>query len=255
MSRPPFHTCPILNGAPHGFFGRLGGVSKGEYESLNCGPGSGDLADHVQTNRDLCQKALQAHHLQSVYQFHSAQAVFISKYIETPPKADAMVTDQTGLALGILTADCMPVLFYDPVAHLIGAAHAGWRGLLAGILEATLSLMITKGAAPENIRAVIGPCLRNPNFETGADMRDLFLDSNPDTDQYFTPMAKPGKWLFDPVQNARHRFTAGGLRTENIGDIPECTLALPDKYFSYRYSKKTNLKDYGRNLSAIVLPD
>ncbi|GGD04306.1 peptidoglycan editing factor PgeF [Aquisalinus flavus] len=249
---PPFLTSATIS-VRHGFFGRAGGVSAGLYEGLNCGPGSADAAANVSENRRRCCDALSADALVTGYQIHSADAAFIETTGQPQPKADALVTRTPGLALGILTADCIPVLFHDPRAGVIGAAHAGWRGALGGVLEACIGMMQQHGATPENIHAAIGPCLRPPHFQVGDDLVSAFIGKYPVSIRFFTPEASDGKYQCDLTGFAMWRLGELGLGEENISDTGQNTLADPAKYFSYRHSRQASHKDYGRNLSAIVL--
>ena len=249
---PPFLTSPSLK-ARHGFFGRAGGVSEGIYESLNCGPGSDDTAGNVSENRRRCTAALEADALYTAYQVHSADAVFVDRPDQPQPRADALVTTTPALALGILTADCIPVLFHDPQAGVIGAAHAGWRGALGGILEACVSLMQQHGAQPAAIRAAIGPCLRPPHFQVGEDLVSAFTAKYPVSTRFFTPEQADGKYQCDLTAFATWRLCEQGLRPEHIVDTGKNTLADPAHYFSYRHAGQAGHRDYGRNLSAIVL--
>ncbi len=239
----------------HGFFGRAGGVSTGPYESLNCGQGSKDDPVAVASNRELCQKALSTQHLATLYQVHSAEAVYTTTPFTERPKADALVTDQPGLAIGILTADCIPVLFHDPVTDIVGAAHAGWRGALAGVLENCIALMSDHGARPTDIRASFGPCLRQDNFEVGLDLVEAFVCNQAECDIFFKPGLSPEKRQFDLVAFAKWRLSQSGLLLQNIDDVQVCTLGAPNDYYSYRFAKNSGLADYGRNLSAICLGD
>jgi len=168
-----------------------------------------------------------------------------------PVQADALVTNQPGIMLGVLAADCMPFLFADPVAGIIGAAHAGWRGALSGILDQTIRAMTKLGANPMNIHACLGPCLRQPNFEVGFDLVSEFLEKYPQTERFFLPGKNDEKRQLDLASFGFWRLCENGVfHTDDIGI---CTLANPDQYFSYRHSRQVNAPDYGRNLSAIVI--
>ena len=267
---PPFITTRTLHSLGndnfplrHGFFSRLGGTSKGLYNSLNTGPGSSDNPDHIAANRVLCAKALQGTatktpELVSLYQIHSAHVITIDENTapplwrdSTPPKADGMVTRLPGIMLGILTADCMPFLFADADNGVIGAAHAGWRGALDGVLEATIEAMQTLGAEPEAIRFSLGPCLRKENFEVGMDLVDQFLAKYPSAEQFFAPGISPEKRQFDLAAFGFWRLREMGVL--NGEDTKICTLANSDTYFSYRRSRREGAPDYGRNLSAILI--
>src|SRR5438105_1508416 len=187
-------------GVTHGFFGRRGGVSKGIYESLNCGPGSKDLRDHVMENRRRATAALSPDAtLVTLYQVHSAEAVTVAAPWPIPenPKADAMATDRPGIALGILTADCAPILLADPLARIIGAAHAGWNGALAGIVESVLAAMRRLGASPERIRAAIGPCISQKAYEVGPEFQLRFVSADLANARFFLASPRADHWQFD----------------------------------------------------------
>lgn len=254
----PRETAPALGlqGLAHGFFSRAGGVSTGLYATLNTGPGSRDDPSHVAENRARCARALGVApaNLATLYQVHSPDVVFVDGPFDTaegPPRADAMVTERPGIALGVLSADCMPWLFVDPEAKIIAAAHGGWRGTLAGILENTVAAMVEKGAAPDRIRAAVGPCLRQPNFEVGEDLVSAFRERHDGVERFFAPGAAPDKRQFDLAGFASERLRACGV--EAIDDIGLCTLGERSRYFSYRASGQAGESDYGRNLSAIAL--
>lgn len=244
------------SGIRHAFFGRAGGVSSGIYHSLNTGLGSDDVPEHVHENRARCARAIGAapHQLATGYQVHSARAIAIDQpFGSTRPEVDGLVTDRPGLALGILTADCMPWLFFDPEARIIGAAHAGWRGALDGILEATIAVMTDRGASPERIIAGLGPALRQPSFEVGRDLVDAFTRKHAGAEAYFLPDAAPGKFRFDLAGFGAARLRASGIR--HIADTRQDTLSAADEYFSHRDSKRQGHPDGGRNLSLIMLRD
>jgi len=256
MTPPPFLTSPLL-AAPnisHGFFSRTGGVSAGVYASLNAGPGSEDNSDHVKENRRQCAAALgcDAGRLLTNYQIHSSEVVIVdAPWRDAPEKADALATKTRGLALGVLAADCMAWLFSDPEAGVIGAAHAGWRGALAGVLENTVAAMEGLGAERENIRAALGPCLRQPNFEVGLDLVEAFTNKYKASARFFAPGDSPEKRQLDLAGFGAWRLSESGVG--KIGDLEVCTLAAPEKYFSYRASRRREETDYGRNLSAIAI--
>ncbi len=240
-------------GAAHGFFGRAGGVSTGIFSSLNVGLGSSDAPDNVAENRARCRDALGAGQLLTLYQIHSPTAVVVTEPWTGPgPKADGMATRLKNVALGALAADCMPYLFIDAENEVIGAAHAGWRGALAGVLEATVETMVSIGARPDNIVAAVGPCMRQANFEVGHDVLEAFTAKYPDAEQFFAAGAAPEKRQLDLVGFGRQRLAAAGVRPPD--DIAVCTLADSGAYFSYRASRRAGEADYGRNLSAIALP-
>ena len=255
MPAPPHLLSRVLEDkkVAHGFFGRHGGVSSGDYATLNCGPGSRDSADMVAQNRQRCRDTLQAEHLVTLYQTHSATARFIDAPLSDHPEGDALVTNRPGLAIGILTADCMPVLFHDPEAGLIGAAHAGWRGALGGVLESCVRLMTNHDAAPERIRAAIGPCLQQANFEVGFDLIGSFEEKFDSIDRFLVPSKTPDKRQLDLTAFGRWQLEKAGLKPDHIDISPVCTMGAPEDWFSYRHSRKAGLEDYGRNLSAIAL--
>ncbi len=259
---PPFLPSSRLSAArlAHGFFSREGGVSEGIYASLNTGPGSKDAPDHVAQNRARCADVLgvTANRLLTAYQIHSPDVIIVNApFVEERPKVDAMVTAESGLAIGVLTADCMPFLFADPDAGVIGAAHAGWRGALGpkakegGVLEATINAMISLGAAPQRIIGAVGPCLRQPNFEVGLDLVTAFTDKHPEAEQFFAPGRTPEKRQFNLVGFGLSRLHALGV--DQVDDLDVCTLGEKERYFSYRASQRAGHNDYGRNLSAITL--
>lgn len=236
--------------APHGFFTRHGGLSSGVFASLNCGYGSPENPEIITQNRAL----IAAHvgvvpaQLYSVTQTHSANVLTINTpddYIEGT-KADAMVSHGKGIALGVLTADCAPVLLQDAKAGVIGAAHAGWRGAVGGVLEATIEAMRAVGA--RDITAVIGPCISQKNYEVGPEFFETFLNENQKYSRFFAP-APQEKYLFDLPGFALHRVRQAGAEAEWTG---HCTYAAPDKFYSYRYSQHNGLPSYGRLLSVIA---
>lgn len=243
-------THPLLDGVRHGFFTRKGGASSGLYAGLNCGRGSGDMPSIVDVNRGRVEIAMKAP-LATVHQTHSADVVVIQAQDdprETHEKqADALVTARPGIALGILTADCQPVLFADPEAGVIGAAHAGWKGALAGVLEATVTAMRAAGA--ENIRAVIGPCISQRAYEVGWDFMEDFTAEDPDYRRFFAggPNGKP---MFDLPGFGLMRLRAAGVDAAWSG---HCTYADPDRFFSYRRATHEGAADYGRLISAVAL--
>ncbi len=186
------------------------------------------------------------------YQVHSPDVVHVQRpWADNSPKADALVTKTPGLALGVLAADCMPWLFLDPTARVIGAAHAGWRGALAGVLENTVAAMEGLGAEPNRVRAAVGPCLRQQNFEVGLELIDAFVERHADAGQFFAPGVSADKRQLDLVGFGAWRLRAVGVET--VDDVDVCTLGESARYFSYRASARRGDADYGRNLSAIAL--
>jgi hypothetical protein len=238
----------------HGFFGRAGGVSDGIFSTLNCGLGSSDAPEKTRENRARAAAALAspAPALLTLHQVHSGEAVIVEEaWSGQGPKADGMATRRSGLALGVLAADCMPVLFADAEAGVIGAAHAGWRGALAGVLEATIAAMTRLGARPGRIAAALGPCLRPPNFEVGLDLVASFVGKYPQAERFFLPAENPDKRQLDLSAFGRWRCAESGVA--DFEDLKVCTLARGADYFSYRASRRAGEPDYGRNLSAIAL--
>jgi polyphenol oxidase len=253
-------------GIAHGFFGRSGGVSTGIYESLNCGSGSHDDPDAVAQNRRLVAAALipqgERPQLVSLSQIHSATVLTLpawgaprsegdAKNQSTRPEGDAMVTATHGLALGILTADCAPVLLADPKAKVIGAAHAGWKGALGGVLEATLEAMEKLGAQRMRIQCAIGPCISQESYEVGWDFRDRFLELGLKNRRFFVPSDKEGHYRFDLPGYAAHRLTAAGVGA--VAALGVCTYPPENGFFSFRRATHAVEPDYGRQISAIVL--
>lgn len=237
----------------HGFFGREGGVSDGIYASLNCGYGSNDIPKNVKENRRRVAKffGLETGHLLNPYQIHSADAQYIDKpFPKDGPRCDAFVTDKKDLALGILTADCAPILFADTASGVIGAAHAGWQGALHGIIEATLDLMVEKGAKRENIFAAIGPCINQESYEVGPEYRDRFINSAKENAQFFIT-GNDDKFQFDLKSYCAHRLKNAGIT--NIETLPHDTCALEAEFHSNRRRNQKGEPDYGRNIGVIVL--
>jgi YfiH family protein len=242
------------DGVRHGFFTREGGVSGGIYASLNCGYGSDDRAENVTENRARVAGAIDiaADALLTVYQFHSPAVVTVSAtwQPDTAPKADAMVTNRPGVALGILAADCAPVLFADSQAGVIGAAHAGWKGALGGVVEATVAAMQALGADRRRIAAAIGPCIAQASYEVSTEFRERFLAETEAHDHFFAAGARPGHFQFDLPAFVCHRLDMAGVSA--IETIDRDTYA-DETLFSYRRTTHRGEPDYGRNLSAIAL--
>ncbi|BCW88576.1 Polyphenol oxidase [Alphaproteobacteria bacterium SO-S41] len=241
------------HGIAHGFFGRIGGVSTGVYESLNCGPGSNDNPAHVAENRARVATLLgiAPANLLSLYQIHSPIVLTVTKgWTDDRPQADGMVTRVPGLALGILAADCTPILFADIAAGVVGACHAGWKGAFAGVAEATIDAMTALGANRSRIAAAIGPTIRQASYEVGADFRDRFVEAAPANAAWFIPGAADGKFQFDLPGYLTHRLRAAGI--QNLDDCGIDTYVDGD-FFSYRRTTHRREPDYGRNISAIAL--
>ena len=243
-----------LDGIPHGFLGRSGGVSEGEMWGLNVGYGSGDDPEAIAENRRRAIRAVCAGaELVTVHQIHSAIAVKADRAWpqEERPHADALVTDRPGLLLGVLTADCTPVLFADFDAGVVGAAHAGWRGAVAGVTDATIEAMERLGATREHIHAAVGPSLGPASFEVGHDLRDQFLAEDESNARFFT--AEPGRRAhFDMPSYVRHRLLAAGVA--EVETLHVDTYADPDHFYSYRRSTHLGEPSYGRQISLIGLP-
>ncbi|MEG3619889.1 peptidoglycan editing factor PgeF [Magnetovibrio sp. PR-2] len=240
----------------HAFCTREGGVSDGIYAGLNCGPGSSDVPENVQENRSraLGKLDLGAHaKLVTCYQFHSPKAVCVTEPWDPadPPKADAMVTDRPGIALGILTADCAPVLFMDETAGVVGAAHAGWKGAQGGVLAATLAEMVALGADIANIHAAVGPCIHQASYEVGEDLRLAVNEASPWADWCFERGAKPDHYQFDLPS-----YVSGELQRLDVSKVEVVaydTYRNEDLFFSYRRTTHRGEPDYGRQISLIGL--
>ncbi len=250
-------VSPLLDAAPgirHAFFTREGGVSEGIYDSLNGGIGSADNQAHVTENRARMAAALGVapSHLLTAYQVHSPDvAVAEAPWSqEARPKADAIVTRVPGLAIGVTTADCGPILFADPAAHVIGAAHAGWRGAFTGVLEATLAAMEKLGAAREQIVVAIGPLIRQRSYEVGEEFVGRFGRADSENARFFAPAERTGHAMFDLAGYIRLRLERAGVAAIDDPDI--CTYE-DERFFSYRRSVHRAEPDYGRQIHALVL--
>ena len=242
-----------LGGFPHGFLGRRGGVSAGECAGLNVGYGSNDDRDAITTNRERAVTALlPGAELATVHQIHSPEvAVATAPWPQNQrPRADALVTNHRGLLLGILTADCAPVLFADEQAGVVAAAHAGWRGAFAGVTDATIEAMERLGARREHIHAAVGPCIAQPSYEVDEGFRTRFLDADGDNDRFFA-QGSSGKPHFDLEAYVVHRLLAAAI--EEVEALNLDTYADPDRFFSFRRSTHRGEADYGRQLSAIAV--
>ncbi|MBO6774392.1 MAG: peptidoglycan editing factor PgeF [Marinibacterium sp.] len=245
-------TSDQLNGVRHGFFTRRGGVSSGVFRGLNCGLGSSDQAEAVRINRSRVAQAMQVDDdaLISVHQVHSPDVVTVETTMLDRPKADAMVTATPGLVLTILTADCQPVLFSDPNTGVVGAAHAGWRGALDGVLEATIDAMIALGAKRNCIKAVIGPSISQRAYEVGPEFFDQFMDDDPDNARFFAG-GQDDRMQFDLPAFGLHRLQTAGIAAAQW--TRHCTYHDPDRFYSYRRTTHAGEADYGRMISAIRL--
>jgi YfiH family protein len=251
-----FISASALAGLPHGFFTRRGGISGGGFASLNCSLSGRDDPEAVATNRARAMEAigLPPAALSGLFQVHGVAVATLTAPVpvEARPQADAMVTDRPGIALGIVTADCGPVLFADRRAGVIGAAHAGWRGAVAGMLEATLAAMEALGARRAEIAAVLGPCIRQPSYEVGAELRDAVLAQAAEGERFFAPGARPAHWQFDLAGYCAARLSAAGVGLVEV--VPADTLADEARFFSYRRKTLHNEGPIGHQLSAIALP-
>jgi YfiH family protein len=244
-----------LAGLRHAFFTREGGVSRGIYESLNGGVGSKDARDHVDENRARMARALgvAADRLLTPYQIHSPEVVMAEHpwTAEARPSADAVVTRVPGLAIGVSTADCGPLLFADAQAGVIGAAHAGWRGAAGGVIEATVAAMERLGADRSRIVAALGPTIRQPNYEVGPEFVDRLLAGDAANARFFAPSRREGHAMFDLPGYIGHRARDAGLA--KFEDLERCTYAEPERFFSYRRATHRGEPDYGRHINAIAL--
>ena len=243
-----------LAGMPHGFLGRRGGVSEGVCAGLNVGWGSGDDRDAIAENRRRAVEAVAPRaRLVTLHQVHSAQAVVAAEPWpdDARPHADALVTDRPGLALGILTADCAPVLLADSEAGVIGAAHAGWKGAFSGVLDAAVAAMERLGAERGRIAAAIGPCIARRSYEVDEAFARRFAEADPDNERFFAP-GRDDHRQFDLEGYAAARLAAAGVtRVETLGLD---TYSQPDRFFSYRRSTHRDEPTYGRQISLIALP-
>jgi len=244
-----------LEGLAHGFFTRQGGTSNGIYASLNIGLGSQDNRDSVLENRKRVSDSfgVDTARLVSPYQIHSPDVIVVNGPFDegTDRKADALVTATRGLVLGVSTADCGPVLFADPVAGVVGAAHSGWKGAVAGVLQNTVGAMENLGAAKNNITAVLGPTISQKAYEVGPEFRERFCEENGGNDRFFIPSGRPNHFMFDLPAFITARLEDLGLNT--VADMALCTYEDEERFFSYRRTTHRKEPDYGRQISAIAL--
>jgi polyphenol oxidase len=248
-------TLADLDGVQHRFFTRHGGVSSGLYSSLNCGYGSGDSPDNVRENRRRVAKhfARDEPDLLTVHQIHSTDVLTVASDRWTSPgapKADALVTDRPGVVLGVLAADCAPVLLADGNAGVIGAAHAGWKGALGGVVEAAIAAMERLGARRHHLRVAIGPCIGRSSYEVGPEFPTPFLAQDKGNAAFFRAAPRTGHFLFDLAGYLVHRLALSGVGATPTGHD---TLAGAENFFSYRRNTLSGVHDYGRGLSAITL--
>lgn len=253
----PIHAVGLaaIPGIRHGFFTREGGTSRGIYASLNCGLGSSDARESVQANRGRVAEALATRrdHVVTLYQCHSNIALTLDRPAAAAdlPRADALVTRTPGLAVAALAADCAPVLFADPEVKVVGAAHAGWRGALGGILEATIEAMERLGARRDHIIAAVGPCIGPAAYEVGPEFVAAFLERDREHARFFTTPDRDGKARFDLPGFVQHRLTQ--CRLAAVEAASACTYTNESLFFSYRRATHRKEPDYGRQISAIVV--
>lgn len=256
MPRPITADClSDISRIRHGFFTREGGVSGGIYAALNCGVGSRDDRALVLENRRRVAAHLgtSGERLLTCHQVHSASAVIVSEPwgLDQLPKADGLVTNVPGIALGALAADCAPVLFVDPVARVIGAAHAGWKGALDGILESTVSAMMRLGSKPGQIRAALGPCIGPEAYEVGEEFEARFLEADSDNARHFRRPTPDGRPYFDLPGYVLGRL--GRMPLDTVESATACTYTEGDRLFSYRRATHKGEPDYGRQVASVVL--
>jgi YfiH family protein len=251
--RSPLLEKAQAQGIRHGYFTRVGGVSGGIYQGLNIGTGSSDDQTLVRENRRrvAAWMGVPVDHLLTAHQVHSPDVVIAREpFPGDRPKADAIVTDRPGIAVGASTADCGPVLFADAAARIIGAAHAGWKGAFTGVLENTILAMEGLGARRERIVAVLGPSIGPENYEVGPEFVARFVEADAENTRYFLPSANTGHAMFNLNLYTVDRLNQAGVRAEGLG---RCTYTEQDLFFSYRRTTHRKEPDYGRQVSAIVL--
>lgn len=251
--RSPLIDQAARNGIRHGYFTRFGGVSEGIYRGLNIGIGSDDDPTHVAENRRRVATwmGVPASYLLSVYQIHSPDVIVAREpFSGDRPRADALVTDRPGIALGVSTADCGPVLFADPKARVIGAAHAGWKGAFTGVLENTIAAMEQIGAERDHIVAALGPSISQSNYEVGPEFVERFVAQDRDNERYFLASDRPRHDWFDLNRYTIDRLAKAGVKAECLG---RCTYGEEELFYSYRRTTHRGESDYGRQISAIVL--
>ncbi len=248
-------SLSALEGIRHAFFTREGGVSGGLYASLNSGIGSQDEAAHVAENRARMAQALGVDpvRLLTAYQIHSPHVVVAEEPwdVDTRPRADAIVTRTPGLAIGVSTADCGPLLFADPEAQVIGAAHAGWRGAFSGVIDGTIAAMEALGADRRRMTVALGPLIRQQNYEVSQSFVDEFVRADVTYARFFVPAARDGHAMFDLPGFIASRVARSGI--DRFEDLGICTYSDPDRFYSYRRSTHRAEPDYGRHVNAIVL--
>jgi polyphenol oxidase len=252
----PFTAAPLRKpGLAHAYFTRQGGVSTGIYEGLNVGNGSSDDPALIAENRRRTAGffGVAPSHLMNPWQTHSSDVVIVDRPFEGErPKADGIVTKTPGIAVGVLTADCGPILFADAQAKVIGAAHAGWKGAVGGVLENTISTMETLGAKRDNIIAVLGPSISQANYEVGPEFLDFFIGVSAMNLRWFNPSEKPEHFMFDLWGYTLERLKRAGVQASCVD---RCTYAEEDLFYSYRRTTHRKEPDYGRQLSALMLTE
>jgi hypothetical protein len=248
-------SLSALPGIRHAFFTRAGGVSSGVYRSLNGGVGSSDAVANVTENRARMAASLSVtpERLITAYQIHSPDVVVAQAPwpLDKRPRADAIVTHTPRLAIGISTADCGPILLADAEAGVVGAAHAGWRGALGGVIESAVAAMERLGAERGRIVAAAGPMIRQASYEVGPDLIDRFLAADPDNARFFAPAGRESHAMFDLAGYIIARLEEAGVA--QVEDLGHCTYADPDRFYSYRRATHRAEPDYGRHINAIAL--
>ena len=260
VERMESHVIARLGGVRHGFFTRAGGVSHGIYASLNCGPGSGDDPARVAENRARVMAALRLAGgarapLNTLAQIHSAEVVTLDAPLPAGrhPRADALVTATPGIAVGVLAADCVPVLMADTGGAAVGAAHAGWKGALGGVIEATVAALGALGVPAQRLVACVGPSIQQTSYEVGAELRDRFLADDPENRAYFERSDRDGGFAFDLPAYVAARVEATGVA--EVERMMQDTYSQESIFFSYRRATHRSEPDYGRQVSVIALAD
>ena len=246
-------SLDAIRGVSHGFFTRKGGYSRGVHASLNTGLGADEDTGTVLKNRQLVAETLGVKTLVTPYQYHSGVVHTVHEPWDwrDPPRADALVTSVRGIAIAVNTADCTPVLFGDVEGHVVGVAHAGWRGAIGGVLEATVAAMKELGVAPSRVAAVIGPTISQDNYEVGPEFYDTFVADDAENDRFFIASQRDGHRMFDLPGYVGARLARLGLAS--VHDCALCTYGHEDRFFSYRRMTHRGEPDYGRQMSAICL--
>jgi polyphenol oxidase len=251
----PIRTSPLLSQfgeITHGFFTRHGGVSTGIYHGLNVGRGSNDSKEAVEENRSRAKKTFNANELHTLYQIHSHHVVTIPQQAPLP-EGDALITKQAGNMLGILTADCAPVLLYDPTNHIIAAIHAGWKGACKGICQETVATMQNQGAHPQHIVAAIGPCIQQASYEVDANFHQALCNESKENQKFFATSKRKNHYQFNLPAYVKQQLQQAGLLSQHIDILPDDTYLLENDFYSFRRKTHRNETDYGRQLSAIML--